>query len=268
MPYAHRLQGSRFELKYLITESTARQVRDFALGYLQPDPHADPARNCEYAVHSLYCDSPGLRLCKGTLWGLKNRYKLRIRFYDESPESPAFLEIKRRQDDVILKQRVPLRRPGVTRVLQGFWPRQEDVMDVSPAGQSALAQFCRLRDMIGARGQCFVSYMREAYVTPRDDSLRVTFDRRVHAVPYAEDGTLQMRGRQVYPDVPGVILEIKFTNRFPVWMREMARHFNLYRESMAKYVACVTALRPEALERLGHRDVQYYRRPRAEVPVG
>ena len=90
MPYAHRLQGSRFELKYLITESTARQVRDFALGYLQPDPHADPARNCEYAVHSLYCDSRSLRLCKGTLWGQKNRYKLRIRFYDESPESPAF----------------------------------------------------------------------------------------------------------------------------------------------------------------------------------
>jgi len=267
MSYTHRLQGSRFELKYLIDESTARGVRDFALGYLEPDPHADPARNCEYAVHSLYLDGPDLGLCKATMWGLKDRYKLRIRFYDESPATPAFLEIKRRQNDVIVKQRVPVRRSGVARVLRGFWPAQEDVMDVSPRGQSALAEFCRLRDNIGARGQCFVSYQREAYVTPGDDSLRVTFDRRVHGVWYAGDGTLAMRGRRVYPRIPGVILEIKFTDRFPVWMREMARHFSLDRQSMAKYVACLVSLRPEPLEGLGHRDAIEWRRPRIEEPV-
>jgi hypothetical protein len=268
MPYTHRLQGSRFELKYLISESVARDVRDFALGYLEPDPHADPARNCEYEVHSLYLDSPGLRLCKATLWGLKNRYKLRIRFYDESPETPAFLEIKRRQDDVILKQRVPVRRAGVKRVLQGYWPAQEDIMDVSPRGQAALAEFCRLRDNIRADGRCFVSYHREAYVTPRDDRLRVTFDRRVHGVSYWGDGSLEMRARRVYPPIPGVILEIKFTDRFPVWMREMARHFNLDRQSMAKYVACMAALRPEPLENLGHRDAVEWRQARIEEPVG
>ncbi len=267
MAHVHRLQGSRFELKYLISEETARQVRDYALGYLEPDPHADPARNCQYEVHSLYLDGPTLRLCKGTLWGLKNRYKLRIRFYDESPESPAFLEIKRRQNDVILKQRAPIRRPGVAQVLRGYWPKREYLMDLSPQGLAALTEFCRLRDSIDARGQCFVSYTREAYVTPHDDSLRLTFDRRVHAVAYSGDGTLAMRGRRVYPDIPGVILEIKFTNRFPVWMREMARALNLERRSMAKYVACMTALRPAALEALGHLDVQLYRRARLEEPV-
>ncbi len=267
MSYTHRLQGSRFELKYIVTESTACGVRDFALQYLEPDPHADPARNCEYDVHSLYLDGPDLRLCKSTLYGFKNRHKLRIRFYDESPETPAFLEIKRRQDDVILKQRVPVRRSGVTRVLQGFWPAHEDIMDVSPRGQSALAEFCRLRDNIRAQGKCFVSYRREAYVTPRDDTLRVTFDRRVHGVWYGGDGTLAMRDRRVYPPIRGVILEIKFTNRFPVWMREMARHFNLDRQSMAKYVACLAALEPRGLETLGHRDAVEWRNPRIEEPV-
>lgn len=259
MPYSHRVQGSRFELKYIIPESTARGVRDFALSYLEPDPHADPARNCEYPVHSLYLDGPNLTLCCATLWGLKNRYKLRIRFYDETRESPAFLEIKRRENDVILKQRVPVRRDAVQRILGGHWPLPKDVMDVSPRGMSALSEFCRLRDIIQADGKVFVSYMREAYVTPTDDSVRLTFDRRIHGVRYGGRGSLEMKGQRVYPDIDGVVLEIKFTNRFPVWMRELSRSFDLYRQNMAKYVACTVAVRPPQLELLGHRDVAMFR---------
>ena len=46
----------------------------------------------------------------------------------------------------------------------------------------------------------------------------------------------------VRPSVGGVILEIKFTDRFPVWLREMVRVFNLERRSMAKYVVCARQL--------------------------
>ncbi|MBE3123951.1 MAG: polyphosphate polymerase domain-containing protein [Planctomycetes bacterium] len=248
MSFTHRLQGSRFELKYLISEATARGVRDFALSYLVPDPHADPARNCEYPVHSLYLDSRRLELCRATLRGLKDRYKLRVRFYDDLPESPCFAEVKRRQNDVILKQRAPLRRSAIPRLLAGHWPLPEDIMDVSPRGMGALSQFCRLQAMIQAEGQVFVSYVREAYVTPSDDSVRLTFDRRIHCVRYDGGGTLAMKAEKIYPRIEGVVLEIKFTNRFPVWMRLMARHFDLDRRSMAKYVACMCAQRLPQLE--------------------
>ena len=36
----------------------------------------------------------------------------------------------------------------------------------------------------------------------------------------------------------GIVLEMKFDNRFPVWMRELVRNCNLYRTCMAKYVQC------------------------------
>jgi len=248
MSFTHRVQGSRFELKYVIPEATARGVRDFALSYLVPDPHADPARNCEYSVHSLYLDSRRLELCKATIRGLKDRYKLRIRFYDELDESPCFAEVKRRQNDVILKQRAVLRRASVPRLLAGHWPVPSDIMDASPRGMGALAQFCRLQAMIQAEGQIFVSYLREAYVTPNDDSVRLTFDRRVHGVRYTGSGRLDMTAEPVYPPISGVILEIKFTNRFPGWMRQLAGHFNLERRSMAKYVACLQAQRVPQLE--------------------
>jgi hypothetical protein len=80
-------------------------------------------------------------------------------------------------------------------------------------------------------------------VTPADNSLRLTFDRRIHGVRYEGSGCLDRKGLTVYPEIAGVVLEIKFTNRFPVWMRTMVRNLDLERRSMAKYVACIMALR-------------------------
>lgn len=242
MPSAGRFQSSRFELKYIITESYARAIRDFALSYLEPDPHADPARNCEYAVHSLYLDSRDLFLCRQTREGHKNRFKLRIRFYDDLPDSPAFLEIKRRENDVILKQRARVRRTAATRILNGHWPPAGDILTSAQDGLATVEDFCRLRSLLEASGTVFTSYMREAYVTPNDNTVRVTFDRRLYGTLYQGHGTLVRQGRVARPDVGGVILEIKFTDRFPAWLGHLARAFNLTRISMPKYVVCVTAL--------------------------
>lgn len=242
MPFGHRLQASRFELKYVIPEELVRPLREFASGYLAPDEHADPARNWEYEVHSLYLDSPSLTLCRATMHGLKNRYKLRIRFYDEKPESPAYFEIKRRVSDVILKQRAAIRRSAVPRLLAGQWPDRVDLVNDNDAAFGAIEEFCSLRYAIGADGQVFVSYLREAYVTPEDNSVRMTFDRRLAARPYEHNFTLSGSREPLYPDVGGVVLELKFTDRFPNWMRDMVEGFDLERVSMAKYVHCVEAM--------------------------
>ena len=96
MVYQHRFQTSRYELKYIIDERRAGDVRDYIRSYLVPDEHADPAAGNSYPVHSLYLDSPALMLFRSTVDCLKNRFKLRIRFYDDDPAHPVFLEIKRR----------------------------------------------------------------------------------------------------------------------------------------------------------------------------
>jgi len=236
------LQSSRFELKYLVSEATARAVRDFCLSYLEPDAHDDPADGFEYPVHSLYLDSPSLLLCRSTLQGHKNRFKLRIRFYDESPDSPAYLEIKRRLNDVILKQRCAVGRASIPRILAGHWPAMQDVLDRGPHADVAVTQFCDLAGRIQAEGQVFVSYRREAYVTSQNNSIRLTFDRRIFGARYTGGGTLHFNGDRVYPELSGVVLELKFTDRFPLWMRNMVRVFNLERRSMAKYVHCALAL--------------------------
>ena len=58
-----------------------------------------------------------LRLGYRTINGDKNRYKLRLRFYEDNPHAPVFFEIKRRMNDAIMKQRC-----GIKRIKFGWEP--------------------------------------------------------------------------------------------------------------------------------------------------
>src|SRR4051812_45650657 len=120
---------SRYELKYLIDDRHARGVRDFIRPYVQRDRYALPHMAYSYPIYSIYLDAPGMMLYRATTDGHKNRYKLRVRYYDQDPKTPVFFEIKRRVGDVIIKERVAARKACVQRLLApGGWPTQDDLM--------------------------------------------------------------------------------------------------------------------------------------------
>jgi hypothetical protein len=247
MGEAHTLQASRFELKYLIDELTAGGIRDFVSSHLSPDKHADPHSHA-YRISSLYLDSPLLLLCGQTRRGIKNRFKLRIRFYDDDPTGPAFLEIKRRVTDVICKERAMIAREAVPRLLNGYGPDPSYLMSKNgdSKAENALLNFCNLCDNTDARGCIYVSYEREAYVSTESNSIRVTFDRELIGSPYQHGACLSMPHHGASPPIGNgerVILELKFTDRFPIWMRELVQAFNLQRTSAPKYVNCIDAMR-------------------------
>ncbi len=245
MVFHHTLQASRFELKYIIDEERAASMADFVSSHLEPDEHAKPEFGNAYALSSLYLDNPGLMLYGQTLQGIKNRFKLRIRFYNNDPDHPAFLEIKRRVTDVICKERATVSKDAIRRLLAGEPPDRSFLMGdkENPKAASALLNFCNLSETIGARGVCYVTYMREAYVSPNSNSVRVTFDRQLMGTPYALGADLAFPPHGSYPDIGGVVLELKFTDRFPEWMGEMAQAFDLQRTSMPKYVHCINVLK-------------------------
>jgi hypothetical protein len=238
---SHRLQGSRFELKYVIDEPCAVAIRSYVGCYLVPDEHADPRRNYEYPVHTLYLDSPNYALYQATVHGCMNRFKLRVRFYDDLPESPTFFEIKARQNDVVLKQRAAVRRSSVPRLLASAWPRREDLAPGRADGFGSLQRFCGLRNILQAHGKLLLSYMREAHVSREDESIRVTLDR--HIVAGAYRGVFGLVGLEVRGIPDGtVVLELKFNDRFPIWMQDLVERFDLERISFAKYVRCAQTL--------------------------
>src|SRR5947207_5539964 len=109
----------RFERKYVVTESAADAIRRFVSTRLEPDMYMAGKGPTGYRIYSLYFDTIGRALYRQTLEGHKNRYKLRIRFYDELASSPAFLEIKKRTTETIHKLRAAVSKRAAEKLLGG-----------------------------------------------------------------------------------------------------------------------------------------------------
>ena len=147
MAFHDHMQRNRFELKYVIDERRACGVRDFIRPHLVRDRFARADLGFAYPIYSVYLDSPALDLFGATVQGHANRFKLRARYYDECPDTPVFLEIKRRANDVVFKKRAAIRRLAIDRLLRPLaQPRRSDLIDEGdPEAWMALGRFCELR---------------------------------------------------------------------------------------------------------------------------
>ena len=231
-----KLQLQRFELKYIIEETVALAVRDYVSTQLELDEFSVGKPNYSYPVHSLYLDSDDLHLYQSTINSEKNRYKLRLRFYNDSPDTPVFFEIKRRVDSAILKQRGGVKREAVGWLLAGHMPEPAHLSSKDPKHLFALQRFCELTKRLEAKPKVHVAYLREAWLPHDGNSVRITMDRNVRddPEPTARLSTQMKNPVLVFGD--SVVLEIKFTGRFPLWLADMVRAFDLRQSSAAKYV--------------------------------
>jgi hypothetical protein len=245
MPQDHRLQQQRFELKYLVEEAMAPCIRDFVSSYLAVDDYGAGQPDLSYPVHSLYLDSDDLKTHWAYLNSTKNRFKLRLRYYNSREDSPVFCEIKARVDSCILKRRCGVRRQAVPTLVAGHLPPPEDLLSHEARHWAALQRFSFLLQQLDARPKLHNCYRREAWVSPEGNSVRVTFDRDICCEPFFEARAAVPMARPVrlFPGL--VVLELKFTTRFPDWFREMVEHFNLMQASSAKYSTGVALLGEE-----------------------
>jgi hypothetical protein len=203
------IQLQRLELKYIVSEAVALEVRDFLSCHLELDEFGAGRPRLSYPVHSLYLDSRNLT----TYWNT----------------------IKRRMNEAILKQRGAIRREFVEAFLAGQQADLDQIVSRDPKQIAAVHSFHALMVRHSARPRAHVFYHREAWISTTDNSLRVTLDRDVQCAP---EFTTRFTGEMDDPvQVFGnkVVLELKFTTRFPNWLRELVRVFGLVQCSAAKY---------------------------------
>jgi SPX domain protein involved in polyphosphate accumulation len=254
-----RMQQSRFELKYLITEDVAGRVRDFVRCYLGIDENGVGKPDFSYPVHSLYLDSDTLEIYWRTVNGDKNRFKLRLRYYSDHPDTPVFFEIKRRMKDIILKQRGGVKQAAVPLLLNGHLPSPEQMISRDPGSMVSVQRFIQLMTELHAKPKSHIYYKREAYVSDNDE-VRVTMDRHVFSEPNLTP-TIKVKMKNPVRSFPDpnrqgaffVILELKFTNRFPNWFRELVRMANAMQTGAAKYLSGIQLL---GRNRLGARHAE------------
>ncbi|NLH16499.1 MAG: polyphosphate polymerase domain-containing protein [Phycisphaerae bacterium] len=234
-PKGDTLMACRYELKYRIQETTARAIAAYIKPMIPLDKYAQLRPNGEYPITSLYLDSDQLTLAKETLEGKKNRFKLRVRGYSDKPDTPIFFEIKRRIERVILKSRARGMHHHVPMILAGHeLPPQKFQTDMK-----ALRQFQLYVKYLNARPMVLVRYMRQAFEGDGDCRVRVTFDRQL-SYCVTEEPRVRLGGSGWMPiPLDFTILEIKFTARYPAWLSELVRAFDLKVSAMSKYCSSV-----------------------------
>jgi len=231
--YVDRTLGCRYELKYLISEAQAVAISEFIKVHMPADRYSKLQPEGYYPIVSLYLDSEDLTLCKESLSGKKNRFKLRIRSYSDDEQYPTFFEIKRRISSVIMKSRAPARHQDVPMLLKGLMLPEQDFR----TNREALNQFQLYCSYVAAQPAVLIRYMRKAYESESENRVRVTFDRELfYKVTKEPRVTLNGSGWQTnHLTIKGVILEIKFTARYPIWLNRLVSTFNLNSRSISKF---------------------------------
>jgi hypothetical protein len=222
----------RYELKYLISAAQAQAVRHAIEPYCTLDPHCLGRPGAEYAVQSLYLDTPGRDLYLLARDRHATRWKARVRRYGDS--EGVFAEIKTKHSDIVSKQRVGVPLAGWAELL-----RRPAGVD----GNAEASSFCRKIERYHLVPTLMVRYEREAWSSTVDSYARVTFDRRVVCQPWSDwsleaddrawtplDGNASMKGIG-----DGVVLELKCLTAVPRWLLGVVQSVGLVRARYSKY---------------------------------
>lgn len=236
LPEVDPVLSCRYEMKYFISETTAQAVNGYVQNHMPLDKYSQ-RKGGFYPISSLYLDSHNLQLCKESLDGRKNRFKLRIRSYTDNPDYPCFIEIKRRMNGICLKDRVKLSPHNLEDVL--FLRSQSLLSKTDAADHETLRQFMLYTNSINAAPVIKIRYMRKAYEDSSHNRVRITFDRKL-AFMVTDQPDISMHGGGWQRHcTTGVVLEIKFTAKYPSWIVGLIRMFNLQRQSFSKYARSV-----------------------------
>src|SRR5207245_10167075 len=119
----------------------APRLCDFVSCYLECDDYGAGRPNLSYPIHTLYLDSDALATFQASVNGTKNRFKLRLRYYDDRPNTPVFFEIKGRVDNCILKERCGVTRDAVPLLLSGHLPEPDQLLSREPRHFATLPRF-------------------------------------------------------------------------------------------------------------------------------
>ncbi len=237
--------SDRYEYKYTISPSLVGPIRSFIRPYCEMDPFADREPDGFYTITSLYLDSSGYKTYWDKEHDVPSRFKLRVRTYGDGCDAPVQFEIKRFLNEITRKTCVQVPSEIWPMLLSG--PTQSLALSLGRPERQALDDFIRLTRTYGARPTMLVRYERQAFTGRMNDSVRISFDRRLRYQPArAYDltgGPAIWRSGDLVASMgrsePGIVFELKFASAIPPWLVDLVRTFGLMRRGFSKYCSAV-----------------------------
>ncbi len=224
-------QGA-FETKFLVEQSVAVTIQDWARQHLNADPHAGGEDHDGYHVNSVYLDTPNFDTFRRNPFYRRRKFRLR-RYGDEAT---IWLELKRKLKGQVRKRRVSVTEADLSqRLAQPHDPEWDG------------AWFHRRLEKRQLRPVCQVTYRRFARIgTSATGPIRLTIDGDLFANGAAEwqvpsaplSGEPLLNGRR--------IVEFKYREAMPAAFRSLIQDLQLVPTSFSKYRASVAACVPLA----------------------
>ena len=236
----------RSEFKYFIPNQYLEEVRSFISPYMELDKFARRRKNGQYTVRSIYFDTQDFYCHWSKIEGLKHRYKIRVRGYNQpKPENILFLEIKKKFEQPILKFRSPFRWKNMEALFRGA--PLEDMIISHQKFPDALDNARRFFFHVYSKNMrpvnCVI-YEREAYESRFPDpqnNLRVTLDKNLRTTAYPSMLDLYQEEDLAYVLKDHFIMEVKFNRSRPAWVKPLINMLNLIREPASKYCMGIDA---------------------------
>lgn len=216
----------RNEWKYCcnIRELTLLEYR--LKNVLTLDPHTE--KTGKYYVHSLYFDDYKNTCARDNDAGVATRFKWRIRYYGENYET-IHLEYKTKKYGRSRKQQCPLTREEYQKIIEG------DVTDLLwNTSEELLKKFCIAILTKHFQPKVIIDYERVAYIEPITN-IRITLDTNITA---SFETNYFLTGKyQRYPVQSNQkhILEVKFDEILPSYIRNVVASFGFQQTSFSKY---------------------------------
>lgn len=211
----------RYELKYLITRSQQEEILRRMAAYMRPDAYGHST------ICNLYLDTPHYLLIRRSLEKPVYKEKLRLRSYGvATPDSPAFLELKKKYASVVFKRRVELPCARAMAYLAGGEPPMDT--QIMREIDYARTQYAPLSPAM------FLSYERDAFYARDDDDFRITFDENI--LWRTEELSLcgGIYGHSLLAE-DRVLMEIKTGTAIPLWMTAILSEMRIFRQPFSKY---------------------------------
>lgn len=220
---------NRYELKYLLTA----EQKDKVLAAMEP--HMTLDRYGRTVIRNLYYDTDTYLLIRRSIEKPAYKEKLRIRSYSRATgDSPVFVELKKKYEDVVYKRRVSLPNQAAMQWLSGqrLGGKQTQIAN-------EIDYFVQLYGSV--RPTVFLCYEREAYYCNDGGDFRVTFDDSI--LCRQEDLSLESEvyGTQILPEGM-TLMEIKCSGGIPLWMTQVLSKEKIYKTSFSKYATAYKTL--------------------------
>lgn len=215
----------RNELKYFVSYKDYLYLKSIFDVILESDFHNKNKE--DYWIRSLYFDTAYNSDYNEKVMGIKNRKKVRLRIYEINGRYVK-LEIKNRYDGYMLKEYVNISCEDAMSLIKG---NKESLLNYN-SDVARKVYYLMSRDYY--MPSAIVDYEREAYTYPINN-IRITFDKNIRG---SQDvyGFFEKDLHQVNVfKENSIVLEVKYDNMLPKFIREILGTTASQRSSVSKY---------------------------------